>query len=396
MDGLFAPPSVITGLLGEQEAERLRKQSIGTGLVGALIGGLTAAPLYRTQGIAPILGQALSAGFQGSQNVYSNALENYMTQQRISEMQRQQSQQKMREEAIAGLSPEEQAIARIDPNSLGNLLVAKQKPVKAARQLTTAEAESRGLRVGEGQMYQETADGKVEFIPGTEPPKAEKAPTSYQEYQLAKDGGYQGSYIDFLNQQGASKAPKTVVSVSTESFGKEFGKGIAERVSKTYDNALAAQSTLETIRTIRPALASGVYSGPLANQQRLVAQIGSKLGVTGQNTQEILKNSAQAIQGLAQLELEAAQAMRGQGQITENEREIIRRASAGRLENFTVPETQTLLNVLEKTSNFKIQAHKRSLSALRKRKDVGDLLDMYELPEQQAPQSSGAKVRVDY
>ena len=95
MDGFFAPPPMITGLLGEQEAARLRKQSIGTGLVGALIGGLTAAPLYRSQGLGPILGQALASGMQGSQNVYSTALENYMTQQRIAEMQRQQQERQM-------------------------------------------------------------------------------------------------------------------------------------------------------------------------------------------------------------------------------------------------------------------------------------------------------------
>ncbi len=151
MDGLFAPPSVITGLLGEQEAERLRKQSIGTGLVGALIGGLTAAPLYRTQGIAPILGQALSAGMQGSQNVYSNALENYMTQQRIADMQRQQSERQLREQAIAGLSPEDQAIARIDPNTLGNLMVARSKP----QERKTATVGNRVVDVNTGDVIYE-------------------------------------------------------------------------------------------------------------------------------------------------------------------------------------------------------------------------------------------------
>lgn len=130
MDGFFDPPSVITGLLGEQEAERLRKQSIGTGLVGALIGGLAAAPQYRYSGIAPILGQALKSGFEGMQGTYASALENYQTQQKIDEMKRQQEQQRLRNEAIAGLSPEERNLALIDPNSLGTLLAAKAKPVE--------------------------------------------------------------------------------------------------------------------------------------------------------------------------------------------------------------------------------------------------------------------------
>jgi hypothetical protein len=128
MDGLFSPPPLITGLLGAEEAERLRKQSIGTGIVSALIGGLAASPGYRYTGIAPILGQALQSGFQGMQGTYTSALENYQTQQKMLEAQRQQEQQRLREQAIAGLTPEEQAIARIDPNTLGNLLVAKSKP----------------------------------------------------------------------------------------------------------------------------------------------------------------------------------------------------------------------------------------------------------------------------
>lgn len=176
MDGFFAPPPMITGLLGEQEAERLRKQSIGTGLVGALIGGLTAAPLYRTQGIAPILGQALASGMQGSQNVYANALEGYMTQQRIAEMQRQQQEREATQQALSGLSEEDQRLYRLlGQSGYGQILAERSKaPKPTARQLTTAEAEERFLPVGQGQMYQMTADGEVKLIPGTEPAKEER------------------------------------------------------------------------------------------------------------------------------------------------------------------------------------------------------------------------------
>lgn len=95
MDGLFSPPPMISGLLGAEEAERLRKQSIGTGIVSALIGGLAAAPNYRYTGIAPILGQALQSGFQGMQGTYTSAIENYMDMQKIAEMQRQQREREM-------------------------------------------------------------------------------------------------------------------------------------------------------------------------------------------------------------------------------------------------------------------------------------------------------------
>lgn len=158
MDGLFSPPPLITGLLGQEEAERLRKQSIGTGIVSALIGGLAAAPNYRYTGIAPILGQALQSGFQGMQGTYTSALENYQTQQKMLEAQRQQEQQRLREEAIASLTPEEQAIARIDPNTLGNLLVAKSRPIerKTAVVGNTLVDVATGQPVYQGQQERKT------------------------------------------------------------------------------------------------------------------------------------------------------------------------------------------------------------------------------------------------
>jgi hypothetical protein len=71
------------------------------------------------------------------------------------------------------------------------------------------------------------------------------------------------------------------------------------------------------------------------------------------------------MQGLAQFELNAAAAMRGQGAITENERMLIQRAAAGRLDQFTVGEVQELLNALEKTSQYKIEQHNSRLNKVR-------------------------------
>lgn len=87
------------------------------------------------------------------------------------------------------------------------------------------------------------------------------------------------------------------------------------------------------------------------------------------------------MQGLAKFELSAAAAMRGQGQITENERVLIRRAAAGRLEEFTSTEIQALLTAMEKTANYRISSHNRQLDVLRKNasSEVKELLPFYEL-----------------
>ena len=114
-------------------------------------------------------------------------------------------------------------------------------------------------------------------------------------------------------------------------------------------------------------------------------QLATSLGVTGKDSGERLKNTAVAMQGLANLELSAAQAMKGQGSVTENERSLIKRAAAGDLQSFTQPEVLSLLNALEKTSQFKIKAHEKNLTRLKNRPDTADLVDFYSLEQAPAP-----------
>ena len=335
MDGFFSPPSVITGLLGEQEAERLRKQSIGTGLVGALIGGLSAAPNYRYGGIAPILGQALKSGFEGMQGTYTSALENYQTQQKLAEAQRLKEQQRLRDEAIAGLSPEDQAIARIDPNSLGPLLAARAKPVKTARQLSTAEAEAARLPIGEGQMYQLTADGEVKLIPGTEPPKQEASTTDFRNYEVARGQGYTGSFLDFLNQQSASKTPKNIVNLAVNT-GKRLGEAIAskegEKISALFETAQNVPTVLQTIQDTRNILNSGnVITGIGAEAKLDLARVGQLFGIGGKDNAETVENTQRLFANRAQATLDAVRTSGlGAGQGFSNaDREFLNKAKLG-------------------------------------------------------------------
>lgn len=65
----------------------------------------------------------------------------------------------------------------------------------------------------------------------------------------------------------------------------------------------------------------------------------------------------------AQLELDAAAQMKGQGQITENERDIIRRAASGDI-SMTLPELKTLTASLEKTARYRIERHNANVQPL--------------------------------
>lgn len=206
-----------------------------------------------------------------------------------------------------------------------------------------------------------------------------------KEYKLAQSQGFTGSFQDWL--KAIKPLGATQVNVAANTFAKEFGKGVSEAIQTTYNSANAAQGTISTIQNIRPLVQAGVYAGPLSNAPRVIDQLSSSLGVAGANTEEKLARTAQAMQGLASLELTAATAMKGQGQITENERALIQRAAGGNFKDFTQKEVLSLLNSLEKVSNSKIATHEKNLSALKKRKDTADLADFYSLGNPNAGQN---------
>jgi hypothetical protein len=57
--------------------------------------------------------------------------------------------------------------------------------------------------------------------------------------------------------------------------------------------------------------------------------------------------------------------MKGQGQITESERSILRKAESGQINELTKPELNTLLGALERTATSRINTHNQNLQRLR-------------------------------
>jgi hypothetical protein len=85
-------PESLAGLLGEQATKDLQRKAMTTGLINTALGYL-AAPKNQNLGLGRILAQSLQSGMTGSQGVYDAAAQDYMTRQKIAEMQRQQKQQ---------------------------------------------------------------------------------------------------------------------------------------------------------------------------------------------------------------------------------------------------------------------------------------------------------------
>jgi hypothetical protein len=381
------PPEYLSGLLGI-DPEKLRKQAFGTGLVNT---ALAFAAQPRNQGygsVLPYAARALMAGQQGAQGVYQGALQDYQTRQQIEQLKRQQAQQQAQQELLSGIEdPTQRLAAQLAPTEYAKSVL---RPLEARARLMTKEEQVQAGLPEQGR-YQVKPDGTFDLVPGTAP-KETATPASIQEYNFARSQGFTGSFQDWKETQ---KPAGVTVSVGGETFAKEFGKGTAANIQDSYNQARAAQDTLNRIQDLRPVIKQGVFAGPLSTSERTVAQVASKLGTTGADTEDTLRRTAEAMQGLAQFELNAAAAMRGQGAITENERMIIQRAAAGRLDQFTAPEVLTLLDALEKTNKFKVQGYQKTFKQLEKSPEAAQFIDFYRLPEvqTQAPSATTPQER---
>lgn len=159
-----------------------------------------------------------------------------------------------------------------------------------------------------------------------------------------------------------SRDPVTNINTGGGKLSDVLSTNAANQLDASYTQASAALGTLNTVNNVRPLLEQELFSGPLSQSAMVVSRLGQSLGVGGETSQEMLQNTVVAMQGLAEFELLAAQAMRGQGAITENERALIRRASAGDLGTMTQGEVKELMGALEKTAQYRIESHQNRLA----------------------------------
>lgn len=192
-------------------------------------------------------------------------------------------------------------------------------------------------------------------------------PNPNKPFQLGADGTIvpNSAYQKYELSKAAAGAARTNVSVNTEkSFLNEIAGGLGKQVDSSLAQARGASDSLRTIGQLSDVLNSGkVMAGPATKPAMLLTQLGSQLGLAGKDANETLQKTRAAMQQMAQLELDAAGQMKGQGQITENERDIIRRAASGDI-SMTLPELKTLTASLEKTARYRIERHNANVQPL--------------------------------
>lgn len=203
--------------------------------------------------------------------------------------------------------------------------------------------------------------------------------TAYQNYEIRKAGA------------GAARTSNNI-SVNTEkSLLNTIAGGVGGQIDASLAAARGATSTLNTLNNLESTLSSGkVMAGPLTAPGQLMLQIGTQLGLGGKDAKETLQNTRAAMQSMAQLELDAAAQMKGQGTLTESERAILRKAASGDI-NMTLPELKTLAAASRRTAESRIARHNESVQPLLSNPNAAPLAPFLTVqqPTQAQPQGGG-------
>lgn len=190
-------------------------------------------------------------------------------------------------------------------------------------------------------------------------------------------------------KQSIAKSGAGNTSIKVEN---KLGEGVAAQVGpmakESLEKAVSAQSTLSTIGSIREAMSKGnVILGPTAGARQGALRVLDLINAAPKDTPEALANTRQVEQGLAMIELEAAQIMKGQGSVTESERGIIKRAAAGEIGNLSPAELETALKAIERNSKSRLASHEQTVKRLRSNQSTAPVADFYAAPP--APAAAG-------
>jgi hypothetical protein len=169
-------------------------------------------------------------------------------------------------------------------------------------------------------------------------------------------------YDQTTGKYEVSRDPVTNINTGEAGLGKVVTADAITRLSSSADQAAASIRTLNTVANIRPLLNEELFSGPGSTSLMLFTRIGQNLGVAGDTSEQKLANTVETMRGLAEFELQAAQGMKGQGALSDAERALIRRASAGDLATMGVQEIAALVNALETSANDRISSHNQLLN----------------------------------
>lgn len=320
------------------------------------------------------------------------ALEQQMLQQQLAAIQRQQeerAQAQKRQQDIDGayrgawvsppvggdgVGPQEQ------PRFSQEALIRNLLPVDAVMATQMAQPQPDELMTvapGASVINKRSPGKPVYTAPSAEP----KLPGAVQEYEYAKQQGYPGTFEQWELSRRRAGATNIGLPKIDIKVGEGLAKEIGPMISESYGSAAAAPPAIENSNRIIAALDSGkVIAGPMADTRVKVAQLAQVLGVGGSTNEEVLLNTRQVIQGLAQSTLNARAALKGQGAITNFEQNTLEKAVSGNIAEMTVSEIRQIAALNKRLNEQVVQRHRDLMDRAKKQPGLTGIAEMFEAP----------------
>ena len=191
----------------------------------------------------------------------------------------------------------------------------------------------------------------------------------------------------FIEFQRLNKPSTNInVSATTSPAGKSLAEPVGKRAEASLVKAEGATEIMNAANSVREALNSGnVIAGPLAGVRTKFAQV---LELAGVGDKEKLTATRTAIQGMADLTLQSRAELKGQGQITDAETQLLERARSGKIEDMTLAELQTVVNVSQRLAGRLWSNHQTLLGTMKEDPAARDVYKYY-TPTAAMPQPIG-------
>ncbi len=428
----------LEGYLTPAQQQAMQRQGL---LQAAMAIGQASGPSTTPRSLMQILSSGVAAGQQGYSEAQKNAITNLLTRQKLDEAKRAQASQEAYQRYLMGgaqptegmeITPQQaisasgmpvgptvqraEMIGQPAPSMMpsgASVLTREQRAMLAAlpaekgipEMLKLTQPSEKAKLLAELGMKPtlenlrlldkpEADPEKIRYLKALNLPitldnfrkldKPEALPSEIQILQAT------GTPVTFDNVQALrrSSATKVDITQSAAKSGVELAYDNAIKdLGVSRDMARSANTTLANIDRILPALDTAIV-GPAADTRTTLLRIGKQLNIGGANADEVLKNTAVVVQGLAQQELAAAEQMRGQGTLTDSERAILRRAAGGD-QSLTAGELRVGLLAAQRTSRMRSESHGQLLQkAVTAIPELSRIAPMYEVQPYGAPQSN--------
>jgi hypothetical protein len=371
-------------LTPEQQAAINRQSMLALGAKLLQASGRSAQPMNFSQA----LGGALSAGLEAQQSGQANAVQQMLMRQKLQDAKTERERQTSYMDMLRG-GPASAPAGAMPAGAMP----AGAMPAPVAGAPTAAPSQGQVNSMVANLTDQQRAilatmpmDQGMKFLLEQSVPKED--PTSIREYQLAQQQGFKGSFLDFKNMV----KPSTTVNLppGPNQFVGAAGGVASARLEAGLNAAEAANSTLRNIDLITPALDTAVL-GPAADYRTTMLRVGQQLGIAGTDANQVLSDTRQVVQGLARSELDAAAGMKGQGQITESERALLRRTAAGD-QNMTAAEIRTSMAAMQKLANQRLASYQQLLQTSQNIPGFQQIAPMFQLTPYQSQFNLGTSL----